>query len=56
MFLKKPSHISLSVGFMLWVLWPISSISRVHSVRKHSSAQRMAGVRMPEKSENGQIK
>lgn len=41
---------------MLWVLWPISSISRVHSVRKHSSAQRMAGVRMPEKSENGQIK
>lgn len=41
---------------MLWVLWPISSISRVHSVRKHSSAQRMAGVRMPEKSENGRIK
>lgn len=52
---KKSSHISLSVGFMLLVLQPISSISRVSGARKHSSRRRTAGVRMPEKSEDGWV-
>lgn len=49
------SHISLSVGFMLSVLRPISSISRVPGAGKHSSTQRMSGVRMPERARTGHI-
>lgn len=47
---EKPSHISLSAGFMLSVLRPISSISRVPGAGRHSSRQRLSGVRMPERA------
>lgn len=47
--LVEASHISLSDGFMLLLLWPTSSISQVPGAAKHSSTQTMSGVRMPEK-------